>query len=69
MISTWAGEFFSSGAQYAKMFALGDHWNSCMPSANNDMFFARMGNGLISVFETPSMKLLDRKSLLAEGTQ
>jgi translation initiation factor 3 subunit B len=35
--------------------------------SHNDMYLARMGNGLISVFETPSMKLLDRKSLLAEG--
>ena len=35
--------------------------------SHDDKFLARMGDGLISIFETPSMRLLDKKSLLAEG--
>lgn len=33
--------------------------------SHDDQYIARMGAGLISIFETPSMKLLDKKSLLA----
>jgi len=33
--------------------------------SHDDKYIARMGNGLISIFETPSMKLLEKKSLLA----
>jgi translation initiation factor 3 subunit B len=33
--------------------------------SHDDMYLARMGNGLISIFETPTMRLLDKKSLLA----
>ena len=32
----------------------------------DDQYLARRGEGLISVYETPSMRLLDQKSLLAE---
>lgn len=35
--------------------------------SHDDAYLARMGDGLISIFETPSMKLLDRRSLPAEG--
>lgn len=35
--------------------------------SHDDKYLARMGNGLISIFETPSMKLLDRRSMSAEG--
>ncbi|CAB9518604.1 factor 3 subunit B [Seminavis robusta] len=33
--------------------------------SHDDKYLARMGNGLISIFETPTMRLLDKKSLLA----
>ena len=33
----------------------------------NDEYIARMGEGLISIYELPSMKLLDKKSLLTDG--
>jgi len=33
--------------------------------SHDDKYLARMGSGLISIFETPSMKLLEKKSLLA----
>jgi len=33
----------------------------------DDKYLARMGKDLISIYETPSMKLLDRRSLSAEG--
>lgn len=33
--------------------------------SHDDNYLARMGAGLISIFETPSMKLLEKKSLLA----
>lgn len=33
----------------------------------DDQYLARMGTDLISIYTTPSMKLLDKKSLLAEG--
>ena len=33
--------------------------------SHDDQYIARMGSGLISIFETPSMRLLDKKSLLA----
>ena len=33
--------------------------------SHDDKYIARMGAGLISIFETPSMRLLDKKSLLA----
>jgi len=35
--------------------------------SNDDSYLARMGHGLISIYETPSMKLLDRRSLAADG--
>mmetsp|Transcript_13665 Transcript_13665/g.19279 ORF Transcript_13665/g.19279 Transcript_13665/m.19279 type:complete len:717 (+) Transcript_13665:152-2302(+) len=35
--------------------------------SHDDSYLARMGNDLISIFETPSMKLLDRRSLAADG--
>ena len=35
--------------------------------SHDDQFLARMGKDLISIFQTPSMKLLDKKSLLCEG--
>jgi translation initiation factor 3 subunit B len=35
--------------------------------SHDDQYLARMGDGLISIFETPSMRLLDKKSLLADG--
>jgi translation initiation factor 3 subunit B len=34
--------------------------------SHDDKYLARMGHGLISIFETPSMRLLDKKSLLTE---
>jgi translation initiation factor 3 subunit B len=33
----------------------------------DDNYLARMGNGLISIYELPSMRLLDKRSLAAEG--
>ena len=35
--------------------------------SHDDSQLARMGKDLISIYSTPSMKLLDKKSLLAEG--
>ncbi len=35
--------------------------------SHDDNYLARMGTDLISIFSTPSMGLLDKKSLLAEG--
>ena len=35
--------------------------------SHDDQYVARMGDGLISIFETPSMRLLDKRSLAAEG--
>jgi translation initiation factor 3 subunit B len=35
--------------------------------SHDDQYLARMGIDLISIFSTPSMKLLDKKSLLADG--
>ena len=35
--------------------------------SHDDKYLARMGKDLISIFETPSMKLLDRRSLAADG--
>lgn len=35
--------------------------------SHDDKFLARMGKDLISVFETPSMRLLDRRSLSCNG--
>jgi len=35
--------------------------------SHDDKYLARMGRDLISVFETPSMKLLDKRSLAADG--
>ena len=35
--------------------------------SHDDKYLARMGSGLISIFETPTMKLLDSRSLAAEG--
>ena len=35
--------------------------------SHDDKYLARMGKSLISIFATPSMRLLDKKSLLAEG--
>ena len=37
--------------------------------SHDDKYLARMGNGLISIFETPSMRLLDKRSLAAEGIE
>lgn len=35
--------------------------------SHDDKFVARMGHDLISIFETPSMRLLDKRSLSADG--
>jgi len=35
--------------------------------SHDDNYLARMGKDLISIYSTPSMRLLDKKSLLAEG--
>jgi translation initiation factor 3 subunit B len=35
--------------------------------SHDDKYLARMGMGLISIFETPGMRLLDSRSLAAEG--
>eukprot|EP00581_Thalassiosira_minuscula_P027724 CAMPEP_0183754012 /NCGR_PEP_ID=MMETSP0739-20130205/3300_1 /TAXON_ID=385413 /ORGANISM="Thalassiosira miniscula, Strain CCMP1093" /LENGTH=722 /DNA_ID=CAMNT_0025990603 /DNA_START=16 /DNA_END=2184 /DNA_ORIENTATION=+ len=35
--------------------------------SHDDQYLARMGKDLISVFETPTMKLLDKRSLAADG--
>jgi len=35
--------------------------------SHDDAYLARMGKDLISIYTTPSMRLLDKKSLLAEG--
>mmetsp|Transcript_22516 Transcript_22516/g.53147 ORF Transcript_22516/g.53147 Transcript_22516/m.53147 type:complete len:723 (-) Transcript_22516:174-2342(-) len=35
--------------------------------SHDDAYIARMGKGLISIYSTPSMGLLDKKSLLAEA--
>jgi translation initiation factor 3 subunit B len=35
--------------------------------SHDDQYLARMGDGLISIFETPTMRLLDKRSLAAEG--
>lgn len=35
--------------------------------SHDDKYLARMGKDLISIYETPSMKLLDKRSLIADG--
>lgn len=35
--------------------------------SHDDNYLARMGQNLISIYSTPSMRLLDKKSLLCEG--
>ncbi|MGK3737547.1 MAG: translation initiation factor 3 subunit B [Bacillariaceae sp.] len=35
--------------------------------SHDDSYLARMGKDLVSIYSTPSMRLLDKKSLLAEG--
>lgn len=35
--------------------------------SHDDQYIARMGNGLIRIYETPGMRLLDQRSLAAEG--
>ena len=35
--------------------------------SHDDKYIARMGKDLISIYETPSMKLLEQKSLLTNG--
>jgi translation initiation factor 3 subunit B len=35
--------------------------------SHDDAYLARMGKDLVSIYSTPSMRLLDKKSLLAEG--
>lgn len=35
--------------------------------SHDDKYLARMGDGMISVFETPSMNLLDKRSLASDG--
>uniref|UniRef100_A0A7S4MRK3 Eukaryotic translation initiation factor 3 subunit B n=1 Tax=Odontella aurita TaxID=265563 RepID=A0A7S4MRK3_9STRA len=35
--------------------------------SHDDKYLARMGRDLISIYETPSMKLLDKRSLIADG--
>jgi len=35
--------------------------------SHDDNYLARMGKDLISIYETPSMKLLDKRSLIADG--
>lgn len=35
--------------------------------SHDDKYLARMGNGLISIFATPGMRLLDKRSLAADG--
>jgi translation initiation factor 3 subunit B len=35
--------------------------------SHDDKYLARMGKGLVSIYETPSMKLLDKRSLAADG--
>eukprot|EP00339_Tiarina_fusa_P013154 CAMPEP_0117026044 /NCGR_PEP_ID=MMETSP0472-20121206/19178_1 /TAXON_ID=693140 ORGANISM="Tiarina fusus, Strain LIS" /NCGR_SAMPLE_ID=MMETSP0472 /ASSEMBLY_ACC=CAM_ASM_000603 /LENGTH=716 /DNA_ID=CAMNT_0004732927 /DNA_START=91 /DNA_END=2241 /DNA_ORIENTATION=- len=35
--------------------------------SHDDQYLARMGQNLISIYTTPSMRLLDKKSLIAEG--
>lgn len=41
-------------------------WAGTSPGAE-DKYFARMGKGIISVYEAPSMGLLDKKSFRVEG--
>ena len=35
--------------------------------SHNDKYLARIGKDLITIYETPTMKLLDKRSLLADG--
>jgi translation initiation factor 3 subunit B len=35
--------------------------------SHDDQYLARMGKDLISIYETPGMKLLDKRSLIADG--
>jgi len=37
--------------------------------SHDDKYLARIGDGLISIFETPRMRLLDKRSLAAEGVK
>jgi len=37
--------------------------------SHDDKYIARMGKDLISIFETPGMRLLDKRSLAAEGVR
>jgi translation initiation factor 3 subunit B len=69
VFSIQTGKLLRAFPLYPKDF---DHDNGQIPPppfqwSHDDKYLARMGTGLISVFSTPSMKLLDRKSLLTDG--
>mmetsp|Transcript_16126 Transcript_16126/g.24361 ORF Transcript_16126/g.24361 Transcript_16126/m.24361 type:complete len:718 (+) Transcript_16126:129-2282(+) len=69
IFSIQTGELLRTFPLYPKDF---DSKDGNMPPppfqwSHDDAYLARMGKDLISIFETPSMKLLDRRSLAADG--
>lgn len=68
VFSIQTGKLLRAFPLYPKDFPVGE--NAPPPPfqwSHDDKYLARMGAGLISIFETPSMKLLDRRSLAADG--
>ena len=57
-----------SGKKLRGYTALNNSWPAFKWS-QDDKFFARLGEDMISVYETPSMDLLDKKSIAVPGVK
>jgi translation initiation factor 3 subunit B len=65
-----SGKLLRSFPLFPDNFPRGEN-NSIPPPpfqwSHDDNYLARMGTDLVSIYSTPNMRLLDKKSLLAEG--
>lgn len=63
-----SGKLLRAFPLYPKGFPMGEDFPPPpFQWSHDDNYLARMGTDLISIYSTPSMGLLDKKSLLAEG--
>lgn len=63
-----SGKLLRAFPLYPVDFAQGDEFPPPpFQWSHDDQYLARMGKDLISIYSTPSMRLLDKKSLLADG--
>ncbi|KAG7338898.1 translation initiation factor eIF2A [Nitzschia inconspicua] len=65
-----SGKLMRAFPLFPDNFPRGDNNNIPPPPfqwSHDDNYLARMGQDLISIYSTPTMRLLDKKSLLAEG--